>query len=150
MFVKSKNVFWDKLTHVISLHYVWFARISFFIVYFWFGILKILGESPASPLVQALQTKTLPFLSFNQFIIFFSLYEMLIGVLFLIPKLTRLTYVLFMLHMITTMMPLFLLPEYSWQKMLVPTLEGQYMIKNLILIALASSILVNTKRREVK
>ncbi len=125
-----------------------FARASFFIVYFWFGVLKILDTSPANPLVAALQERTLPFLSFQQFIIFFALYEMLIGVLFIFPRLTRTAYVLFILHMGTTFMPLFLLPQYSWQGFLTPTLEGQYMIKNLVLIALASSILISTRRKK--
>lgn len=73
---------------------------------------------------------------------------MLIGVLFLIPELTRIVFILFILHMGTAMMPLFLLPKVSWQGFLVPTLEGQYMIKNLVLIALASSILVNTPKKK--
>ncbi|HYM64904.1 MAG TPA: hypothetical protein VES68_00240 [Candidatus Sulfotelmatobacter sp.] len=145
MFGKFYESFWNTAIPFIKKYYVWFARLSFFIIYFWFGILKIFDTSPANPLVYALQQKTLPFLSFSQFIIFFSLYEMLIGILFLIPKLTRLTFILFILHMVTTVMPLFLLPQFSWQGFLTPTLEGQYMIKNLILIALASSILVNTK-----
>lgn len=132
---------------LIQKYYIPFARISFFIVYFWFGILKILDTSPANPLAAALQEKTLPFLTFQQFIIFFSLYEMLIGILFLVPKFTRFVYVLFILHMGTTLMPLFLLPEYSWQGFLTPTLEGQYMIKNLVLISLASAILVSTRKK---
>ena len=38
------------------------ARAAIFIVYFWFGILKLLDLSPASPLVQSLLEKTLPFI----------------------------------------------------------------------------------------
>jgi uncharacterized membrane protein YkgB len=131
----------------IRNNYIWFARITFFIIYFWFGILKIFDTSPANPLVAALQQKTLPFLSFSQFIVIFSLYEMLIGILFLFPKLTKIAFVLFILHMGMTMMPLIVLPDVSWQGFLIPTLEGQYMIKNLVLIALASSILVNTYKK---
>jgi len=140
---------WDKLiVPFVRKHYIAFSRFSLFVVYFWFGILKLLGNSPASPLVMALQQKTLPFLTFQQFIIVFSLYEMLIGILFLIPRLTRLVFVLFILHMGMTLLPLVLVPRASWQGFLVPTLEGQYMIKNLILISLACSILVNTKNKK--
>lgn len=131
----------------IASLYIPFARFSLFLVYFWFGILKILDTSPANPLVAALQQKTLPFLSFQQFIIYFALFEMLIGILFLIPRLTRVVYVLFILHMGMTMMPLILLPTFAWQGFLTPTLEGQYMIKNLVLIALASAILVSTQKK---
>lgn len=123
----------------------YFARVALFIVYFWFGILKILDTSPANPLVMQLQEKTLPFLTFHQFIIFFSLYEMLIGILFLFSKFDRLTIILFIAHMVTTLMPLVFLPEVAWQGFLTPTLEGQYMIKNLVLIALVLNIGANLK-----
>lgn len=119
------------------------ARIALFVVYFWFGILKLLDLSPANPLVMDLQQKTLPFMSFQTFIVLFSLFEMLIGVLFLIPKATRLAFVLFILHMGMTIMPLLLLPQIAWQGPFVPTLEGQYMIKNLILISLVVFLVSN-------
>jgi uncharacterized membrane protein YphA (DoxX/SURF4 family) len=90
-----------------------------------------------------LQQKTLPFMSFQTFIVLFSLFEMLIGVLFLIPKATRLAFVLFILHMGMTIMPLLLLPQIAWQGPFVPTLEGQYMIKNLILISLVVFLVSN-------
>ncbi len=122
-----------------------FARISLFVVYFWFGILKILGTSPANPLVMELQQKTLPFLSFDQFIVLFSLFEMLIGVLFLFPKLVRIALPLFAFHMLTTSLPLLFLSAVTWQSFLVPTLEGQYIIKNLVLIALAISVVANIR-----
>lgn len=147
MFKNVDKLFDDLLMPLIKNNYIWFARITFFIIYFWFGILKIFDTSPANPLVAALQEKTLPFLTFEQFIVMFSIYEMVIGILFLFPKLTKVAFILFILHMGMTMMPLVLLPEVSWQGFLVPTLEGQYMIKNLVLIALASSILVNSNKK---
>lgn len=122
-----------------------FARIALFVVYFWFGILKILDTSPANPLIMQLQQKTLSFLTFHQFIIFFSLYEMLIGILFLFSRFDRLTILLFILHMATTFMPLVFLPQVTWQGFLTPTLEGQYIIKNLVLIALVLNIGANLK-----
>ncbi len=122
-----------------------FARISLFVVYFWFGILKILATSPANPLVAALLHQTLPFLTFQMFIVFFSLYEMLIGILFLFPKFDRLTFLLFALHMVTTFLPLIFLPTVTWQGFMTPTLEGQYIIKNLVLIGLAMAIAGNLK-----
>lgn len=143
----KRNDVWEKLATVLVGVYIPFSRLSFFVIYFWFGILKIMGSSPANPLVESLQQNTLPFLTFGQFIIVFALFEMFIGVLFLIPRLTRLVFVLFVLHMGMTIMPLFLLPGMSWQGLFVPTIEGQYMIKNLILISLALCIMVNYERR---
>ena len=122
------------------------AHLAMLVVYFWFGALKLVGLSPANPMVRSLQAKTLPFLSFEQFIVLFALFEMLIGMLFLIPKTTRIAIVLFAAHMITTTMPLFLLPQMTWQRALVPTMEGQYIIKNVVLIALAANLGLSLRR----
>lgn len=121
------------------------SRVSIFTIYFWFGFLKLIDSSPANPLVESLLNKTLPFVSFSQFIIFLGFWEMVIGVVFLIPRLEKVAITILALHMITTFMPLLLLPAMSWKSFLVPTLEGQYMIKNLITIALAINIVSQTK-----
>jgi len=120
-----------------------FARISLFVVFFWFGILKVIGASPANPLVAQLLEQTIPFITFSQFIILFGLFEMLIGILFLFPKTVRVVMPLLGLHMITTIVPLILLTSITWQSPLIPTLEGQYIIKNIVLIALACVIAAN-------
>lgn len=117
-----------------------FARISLFIVFFWFGLLKIINASPANPLVEAMLTKILPFIEFDQFIVFLGVLEMIIGLTFLIPKVQRVTIALLIPHMITTFLPLIFLSSITWQGFLIPTLEGQYIIKNLVIIALAFSI----------
>lgn len=120
------------------------SRIALFVVYVWFGALKVVGQSPASPLVQAMFEKTvhnmIPSLSFATFILLFGLFEVLIGFLFIIPRLEKVALVLFSLQMITAWMPLFVLPAQVWTHAFVPTLEGQYIIKNLALIACALSV----------
>ena len=116
------------------------ARFAIFAIFFWFGALKLIGASPANPLVADLLEKTLPFITFEQFIIFFGIYEMIVGITFLIPRLERLAIALLIPHMIITFLPLFLLPTITWQGPFVPTLEGQYIIKNLVIIALAFSV----------
>lgn len=116
------------------------SRIAIFIVYFWFGILKVLGFSPANPLVDTLLQKTMPFMTFDLFIVLFGIFEVIIGILFLFPKLDRLSIPLFVFHMITTGMVLVLLPAAAWSAPFVPTLEGQYVIKNIALIALVINI----------
>lgn len=117
------------------------SRIALFVIFFWFGFLKIIDASPANPLVETLLNKTLPFVKFSQFIIFLGIWEIVIGIAFLIPKLGRITIALLVPHMITTFFPLIFLPSVTWISFLVPTLEGQYIIKNLIIIALAISII---------
>jgi uncharacterized membrane protein YkgB len=117
-----------------------FARLAIFVVYFWFGILKLIGVSPAGPLVAALWVKTIPFIPLHTFMILFSCYEMLIGILFLIPRMERPAISLLLLHVCTTAMPLILLRGMIWQAAMVPSMEGQYIIKNILILALALSI----------
>lgn len=116
------------------------ARIALFIVFFWFGILKVLGMSPAGALVYQLYEQTIPFLAFDQFYFAFAAFECLIGILFLIPRQERIVLPLLLVHMVTTFLPLIFLPSGTWQSFLVPTMEGQYIIKNLVIIAAAMGI----------
>ncbi|MGC8776026.1 MAG: hypothetical protein ACP5QN_01805 [Minisyncoccia bacterium] len=127
----------EKIILILQKIWPWLARISLFIVFFYFGLLKVLNLSPATPLVEALASKTINFINFDFFIIFFGLFEMLIGLTFIMPKIERLAILLLGIHMITTFMPLIILPEITWYKFLVPSLEGQYIIKNLVIISLA-------------
>jgi uncharacterized membrane protein YkgB len=116
------------------------ARFALFVVYAWFGVLKVVGQSPAQELVRALHGATIRFLDFDRFFVAFGLFEVLVGVLFLVPAATRAALTLLALHLLTTILPLFVLRDVAWQQFLVPTLEGQYMIKNLLIIAAAVTI----------
>lgn len=127
-----------------------FARISLFIIFFWFGALKLFGLSPATPLVQELFAKTIPFMPFSTFIILFGLFEMLIGILFLIRGLEKVAITLLFIHMATTFMPLFMVPSETWTGFLAPSMEGQYIIKNLVIIATAIGIIANLRPRQMK
>jgi uncharacterized membrane protein YkgB len=111
------------------------ARFGLFVVFFWFGALKVLGLSPASGLVQSLFEQTISFISFPTFLIAFGLFECLIGILFLIKGMERIVIPFLLVHMITTFGPLVYLPQDSWQSFMVPTLAGQYIIKNLVIVA---------------
>ncbi|MFB6182247.1 MAG: DUF417 family protein [Candidatus Magasanikbacteria bacterium] len=124
------------------------ARFVIFIIFFWFGILKPLGMSPADPLVAALLEQTLPSVSFATFSFYFGFLEMFIGVSFLIPGFEREAIGLLLLHMLTTLAPLFLLPEIVWQQSMVPTLEGQYILKNLAFITLAIVVAAHVKKEK--
>ncbi len=124
------------------------AHVALFIVFFWFGAIKMTGMSPANELVNALLVK-IPIMNlwpFDSFIIVLGLVEMLIGVLFLFPKTTKLAVVILIPHMITTMLPLALVTEMTWQAPMIPTLAGQYIIKNVVIVALALSVVLERKK----
>lgn len=125
------------------------SRISLFVIYFWFGLLKVIGLSPASGMVQELFDKTvdpilsllhISFITSNTFVVLFGVFEVIIALLFIIPGKERWAICAFFAHMITTGLPLFFLKASVWTGILVPTLEGQYVIKNLALIACAITI----------
>jgi uncharacterized membrane protein YkgB len=116
------------------------ARFGLFVVFFWFGILKVLGLSPASGLVQRLFEQTIPYMSFSTFLVAFGIFECIIGLMFLFKGLERVVIPLLFIHMITTFGPLVFLPQETWSAWFVPTLEGQYIIKNLVIIAAAIGI----------
>lgn len=136
---KSLLSFIDKNTLIVS-------RLCIFIVYFWFGVLKLFSLSPANPLVNGLLHKTLPFVGFNQFIIFLGIVEIVIGILFLIPKMEKIAVIILLIHMGTTFMPLLFVPQMTWQSFLVPSLEGQYILKNFVTLALVMHILGKTTK----
>ena len=121
-----------------ATHIYWFGRLSLFLIFFWFGALKVFGVSPAEELVMHLYDKTLiELLAMPQFSTFFGLFECALGILWLIPSATKIAFWVFLGHMTTTFIPLFFLPEDAWNDLFCPTLIGQYIIKNLALIGLA-------------
>lgn len=121
------------------------ARFSLFLIFFWFGSLKVLGLSPASPLAEALTARTIGAAHFDTLFFVLSLFEVLIGLLFLFPKATRVVVPLLIVHMVLVCSPLVLVPDLTWAAFFVPTLEGQYIIKNAAVVALALGIASHTK-----
>ncbi len=118
----------------------WFGRISIAFIYVYFGVLKIVGLSPAEGVVTQLHAHTVPFIPIGTFLIILGLGETVIGLMFLWPQITKITFYIFIAHMLTTILPLAVLPRETWSQFGVPTLTGQYILKNVVLIALAGQI----------
>lgn len=122
-------------------HAVLLSRIAIAVVYFWFGVLKFIGASPAEPLVEELFEKTLAWaMPFSMFYALFAVFEMAIGILILIKKFDRVTILLIGAHLITTALPLFVLPAATWSGFLIPTLVGQYILKNVLIVSAVVTI----------
>jgi uncharacterized membrane protein YphA (DoxX/SURF4 family) len=114
-------------------------RVSLGVIFVWFGILKPFGISPAEPLVVA-TVKWLPLLDPQTWLAVIGWWEVVIGISFLSRRTARLAIALLALQMGGTLMPLFLLPEVTFQAGKIPygpTMEGQYIIKNLLIISSA-------------
>ena len=115
-------------------------RISLGVIFLWFGAIKFApGLSPADELA----TRTISTLSFGLVPPGVSrptlaAWETLIGVLLISGRWLRLGVGLLLLQMLGTVTPLALFPAETWKHFpLVPTLEGQYIIKNAVLITAA-------------
>ncbi|HYH36510.1 MAG TPA: hypothetical protein VD706_03355 [Candidatus Saccharimonadales bacterium] len=136
---------WDmKIITWLRRTYLPVARIAIFIIYFYFGILKLLGDSPATPLAHALVNKTLGAANFDIAFTMLAVFECIVGILFLFPKLTRIVIPLLLIHMIIVCSPLFLVSDQAFTRPFVPTLEGQYIVKNVAIIALALGVAAQT------
>lgn len=121
-------------------HRDWANRAAVALIFVYFGVLKLLQASPAEELVMRLQTATLPFLSSGHFLMFLGAVETIVGGLFLFRRHTRLATVVFAAHMATTFLPFIFLPDITWLAPGIPTLTGQYIFKNVALIALVYTI----------
>jgi uncharacterized membrane protein YphA (DoxX/SURF4 family) len=115
-------------------------RIGLGIVFLWFGVLKFFpGLSPA----QDLAARTIEQLSFGAITPTFSLpvlaaWETLIGLGLLTGRYLRATLLLLVVQMAGTITPLFLFPAETFTAFpYAPTLEGQYIIKNIVLVGAA-------------
>lgn len=119
-------------------------RYSLAIVFIWFGALKFVGISPANELV----ARTVYWFPPEVFIPILGWWEVAIGVCLLIPSFIRVAIFLLLVQMPGTMLPLFILPDVCYTKFPFGlTLEGQYIIKNLVLIS-AAIVIGGTVRGE--
>ena len=124
-------------------------RIPLFIIFFWFGFLKIIGLSPAQSLVKD-TVYWMPLLSAETWTIVIGWWEVLIAICFLFKKTTFYAMILLFLQMTGTFLPLVILSEVTFQNSnpFLPTLEGQYIIKNIIIIA--SALIIGRNNLKVK
>jgi uncharacterized membrane protein YphA (DoxX/SURF4 family) len=126
------------ITHWMAKNGIWLIRTSLGIVFLWFGVLKFFpGLSPA----EQLAGRTIERLTFGAVQPHLSLpvlagWECLIGLGLLTGIAQRFTLLLLFLQMPGTILPLFFFPQETFLKVpYAPTLEGQYIIKNLVLIS---------------
>ena len=123
------------ITKFMSKWGITFLRYSLGLIYIWFGILKPFGLSPAQELVE---NTVYWFDNPKTFVPILGWWEVVIGLTMCIKPLIRVSIFLLFIQMPGTFLPLILLPEVCFSNFpLGLTLEGQYIIKNLIIISAA-------------
>jgi putative oxidoreductase len=116
-------------------------RVTIGIVFAWFGALKLTGDTPVARLV----ADTLPFLPKGFIVPALGVFEVLLGLALLVGRRLDLVVVLLVLHLAGTFMVLIVTPEqaFSNHKPLMLTMVGEFVVKNVVLIAAA--LVVATK-----
>ena len=133
----SLMAWWRRLDawmiRVMRVHAIRVLRISLGAVFVWFGLLKVLGESPVAELV----ARTVYWISPDRFIPLLGLWEVAVGLGLLFGAALRLTLFLFWLQMAGTFLVLIVRPDVSFSRgnPFLLTMEGEFVIKNLVLIA---------------
>ncbi|MFP8891638.1 DoxX family protein [Natrialbaceae archaeon A-CW2] len=121
-------------------------RIALGVVFIWFGGLKVIGGSPAADLVAATVYVVPPEL----FVPVLGIWEVIIGICLLYRPLIRLGILLLFLQMPGTFLPIVLLPSVVFHTFPYGlTVEGQYIVKNLVIIG-AALVVGSTVRKEDK
>lgn len=132
------NTLYSQFSRKIDSYSAILLRISLAIVYIWFGALKAFETSPAEKLVQ----ETVYWLEPSIFVPLLGVAELMIGIGLLIKKWTPIVILLLLLHMFVTFFPIVIVPKLCFDTTLFcPTLIGQYIVKNLVLIAAALTII---------
>lgn len=108
-------------------------RLALAVVFMWFGSLKIAGRSPVAELV----AQTVYWVPPDRFVPLLGIWEMAVGLGLLLGVALRLVLFLFWLQMAGTFVVLPLRPELAFQSgnPLLLTVTGEFVIKNLVLIA---------------
>jgi len=147
------RAFDDRLVRFVSRHGLLCIRIGLGVVYFWFGILKYFHNvSPA----EELAAKTVERITFGLMpphvgLPVLATWECFIGAGLLLGIFPRLILVLICTHLIGTFTPMFFYPDEVWTSFpFMLTLEGKYIVRNLVLYGAALMIGASlaAKRRE--
>lgn len=130
----------ERITTLMSRHGITLLRVSVGLVFLWFGVLKFFPDlSPA----QDLAARTIDTLTFGAIrpavsIPVLAAWEVLIGLGLITGRFLRLTLLLLFVQMLGTVTPLFLFPGETFTHFpYAPTLEGQYIVKNIVLVSAA-------------
>lgn len=126
-----------RITAWMARYGIFLARVALGIVFLWFGVLKFFpGLSVAEDLAsRTISTMSLGYVPPSISLPVLAAWECAIGLGLLLGKFLRLTLLLLFLQMMGTFSPLVFFPSETWTHFpYAPSLEGQYIIKNIVLL----------------
>jgi uncharacterized membrane protein YphA (DoxX/SURF4 family) len=130
----------QRITETMAEHGLTLLRLAIGVVFFWFGLLKYFpGASPAEELAgRTIETLTGGLVPSATALPILATWEVAIGVGLFIGRWMRAVLLLLFVQMLGTITPLFLFPSETFTIFPVaPTLEGQYIIKNIVIVSAA-------------
>ena len=136
----------DVIASAMERYGVTAMRIALAIVFIWFGVLKVIGRSPVEDLV----AEMVYWLPADPFVRFLGVWEIIVGIGLLVPVALRLTLLLFFTQMAGTFLVLVVGYGQSFQDSnpFLLTTTGEFVIKNLVLIAGGIVIGSRVRRRD--
>ena len=127
----------DAFVGFMATHSTTLLRWAMAIVFIWFGALKLApGLSPAEEIAgRTIYQLSGGLLKSAISLPLLALLEMTIGFGFLLGRRLKFTLVLLMGHMVGTLTPFLIFPHETMSSFGVPTMLGQYILKNCVFIA---------------
>ncbi len=132
------EAFDTRLTRLSARHGIPLLRVSVGVVFLWFGLLKFFpGLSPAQDLAaRTIGALTLGLVPGAVSVPLLAALETAIGVGLISGRYLRATLLLLFAQMAGTVTPLLLFPRETFTTFpIAPTLEGQYILKNVVLVS---------------
>ncbi|MCH8494506.1 MAG: DUF417 family protein [Balneolales bacterium] len=134
------NIIDTRLINWMANNGIKLLRWSIALIFIWFGGLKFFpGASPAEQLAgSSIEILTFGLVSASIGLPVLAAWEVIIGVGMLLPKYMRFTILLLYVQMLGTFSPIVIMPDVVFSTFpVVLTMEGQYILKNLIVISAA-------------
>ncbi len=133
--------YWDaRIIGFWATYGITLMRFALGIVFFWFGVLKFF---PGLSTAENLAGKTIFKLTAGHIepqlsVPLLAAWECLIGIGLISGRLPRATLLLLLGQMMGTVLPLFFFPGETWEHFpYAPTMEGQYIVKNIVIVTAA-------------
>jgi uncharacterized membrane protein YkgB len=119
-------------------------RLSLALVFVWFGALKLTGDSPVEGLIGA----TLPFLSTDITLPALGFVEVMLGLAVAVNKVPRVVLLVLAGHLVGTFLSFLTAPQFMFDdgNPLLLTADGEFVLKNLVLISAALVLLARVDR----
>ncbi|MEU4689837.1 DoxX family membrane protein [Actinoplanes sp. NPDC023714] len=145
---RSAAVLEGAAVRLAERHGLLLLRLSLGIVFVWFAAPKFKpGLSAVDTLAQdTIGILTLQVITGSTATYLLALLELGIGIGLLTGRFLRLTLAALMLQMAGTLTPLVLFPQLTWKAPGVLTLEGQFIVKNIVLVAAGFAVAASLGR----